>query len=328
MTAKINLKAVTRRVFTNPKVLLLVGGIGCILYMIDYDMLIRPSLEKLGQLDNQLRQQEDQLEERRNERNTFTQLSDELKNLQTDTPVLASGESPTVAAATHSKHIIDLASGKQPLSLGQPLPGPHNVLEFVTIEPQPPKSVNVLDKAITTLAPDIMLPGGATLPMWQNDYNLKLRGTYAGLLDFLNELVNLPDLVVLRRVEFTPLAEGATTKLPRPTALPPVLAPTASGMAFPPKALPGTPEAKSASGGAPSVATGTPQAAGTAQTGATQAGAGQDAAASGAATALPGEDAAQKNGEKPPFTPGPAALVELTLTFSIYLYDASSAPAS
>jgi hypothetical protein len=179
----------------------------------------------------------------------FSIWKEQLKGLHNDIIVLEEGQSAKVLATSELSRLISFAKGNnRDPQLGPALPAPHTHRHFISMTPNGSRIVNLLANDPQSVAsPDSQpsMPMNATAPIpqrgpvpmgltgmpnaqqalnklnaWRFDYELTLQGTYAGLIDALNEWIHYQHLVVFRAISIKPV-DGQLVYVDSPKLVPP-----------------------------------------------------------------------------------------------------------
>ena len=185
----------------NTMVLMVMTIFGVICYMGIYDTAYRPHTEKLAIVSKSITEMEQKVGEKEHEHNQFKEWVANLKDLHADIPVLNNNQAPQVAAIALSKRIVDIAKGITRTELGSKgLEAPHNIRHVLSFKPLGQKEINIVKDDPNAKNPVLLE---------QFMYELKLKGTYAGIADVLNQLVLLKDLVEVRSIKVTSAENGS-----------------------------------------------------------------------------------------------------------------------
>jgi hypothetical protein len=222
------------KVFSDFKNLSLLGLLGFILYGIAWDTVLRPNLENLKARDEVIQKQKEVLGQRDNLQKQYDVLERQLKGLTQDLIPVPAGSSGKVISVSESGELLKMTRGEMREAFGlQALQPPHDRLENASLTSTgDDKTVNLLsllnaDTAATPSANPQTAPSPAeasnTAPVLaaeQYDYELKVTGTYAALIDLLNQLVLHPKLVKINKVVITKAPGNKPEDEPDPKEFP------------------------------------------------------------------------------------------------------------
>jgi hypothetical protein len=235
------------KALTDVKIIMLAILLIFLLYEGAYDSIFKPKLAQLTTLNETSDTRTKELEQKVQGLEHLNQLESTLKDLQTTVIELPQGESPRVVAASESKKVADLANSPvvfttAPSSPVEPQkestgsePNKDKPLNEETLEPEKNKEtfnatginkrevvsfspkgdsvINILDaKAVAQFKDN----GLTTINLLKFDYELKLKGSYAALVDFLNKVVMMKNLVSINHLVFELPKEEATVQPTNP----------------------------------------------------------------------------------------------------------------
>jgi hypothetical protein len=219
------------KVLMNPRILVLIGVLFFTIFSIGGDTVLGPNLTKIKAQDDMIKNSRQQLDQKQLERKRVVDLESELKNLTTQLIPVASGNSPTVVAVSESSEILKIAKGslrpeKKMSEDGQEeqaLPKPHDTRENVSLTPTSSETIDITKALESSTAPSASIPspspgpspGGpngsppsgavaTALNAYQFNYELKATGTYAALIDLINELALRRHLVKFSKITIVP----------------------------------------------------------------------------------------------------------------------------
>jgi hypothetical protein len=221
------------KVFSDLKNLSLLGLLVFIFYGIAWDTVLRPNLESLKARDEVIQKQKEVLEQRDNLQRQYDLLEKQLKDLRHDLIPIPAGGSGKVISVSESGEILKMTRGEMREAFGlQALQPPHDHLENASLTPsEEDKTVNLMAllSANSSATPENPQAASANaemadsvpnLPAEQYDYELKVTGTYAGLIDLLNQLVLHPKLVKINKVVITKVSGSKPEDEPDPKEFP------------------------------------------------------------------------------------------------------------
>jgi hypothetical protein len=220
---------------------------GLVIYGIGWDTIMRPNLDSLKGRDEALSEQRKSLEAKQSLQKQYGVWEQQLKNLDTTMVSVPDGNSAKVISVTEAAELQKLVEGKlRDAAILPPLQPPHDKRENISLTPTGNASLDILkaeagaDSGAATPAPpaggppgEPPLPGSAsagapagepgvsdnmgaatTMPVDQFDYELKVTGTYAALMDVLNELSIWKTLIKINKITIS----KATTTEEQPDA--------------------------------------------------------------------------------------------------------------
>lgn len=202
-----------------------------LIYGITWDTVLRPSLEQLKGRDQSLADQKKSLSAKEDMQKQYSALEQQLKNLNTELIPVPAGNSARVVSVTEAAELLEVAKGKlREAAILPPLPPPHDIRVDVKLEPTTNVQMDLLKPEATGSSADTSQTpspapaaaptpgnqsgvkggmhaagmseqvGSTTLPVERYDYDLKATGTYAALMDLLNELVIRKKLIKINKI--------------------------------------------------------------------------------------------------------------------------------
>lgn len=197
-----------KNIIFDKKILLLSTLFLALVYFIDYDFIFKPVTENLNRQSEEYQSKQNELKTKESEDDHFKNLARQVKELPVHIIDLQPGEASKVAALGESQKVIDMVK-----NIGGPnfseLPEPYKYLKFQNIELLDDTQFILVEKNKNN--PPVALSRFV--------YKLKIDGTYAALAMFVNQLVLLPELLVIDQIEITkvdpstlkPLDKGMAT---------------------------------------------------------------------------------------------------------------------
>jgi Tfp pilus assembly protein PilO len=221
------------RSLVNSKIIMLLVLIVSIIYMLGYDTAYVSSMKKISELTKVQDEKKKKVDEQKSEIERLKKWESELKGIETEIPELESDASARVAATTESKRITDLIAGVGRDTTEFPsLPAPHDKLQLLDFKLTNETTISIAEDATITVG-DAKPQAGAdpkkkedTKPMSkplvlsQFNYEMKIRGTYAALADFINQLVQSKKLVAIQKIQILKASSKEKTVDPDPETEP------------------------------------------------------------------------------------------------------------
>jgi Tfp pilus assembly protein PilO len=169
-----------------------------------YDSGLQGNLKKIHQKSKQAEQLNKQLEEKKMEKRRFDQLMSQVEKFPVEIIELEAGKSAKLVALAESQTITSIAKGELN-NVDDQLPTVAEARQFVSMTPTKEEQIDLVElekkKNGQPIAQGSKNPADKPVVVNKFSYELKVKGTYAAIVDLINHLVLLKQCVSIDSLE-------------------------------------------------------------------------------------------------------------------------------
>ena len=171
-----------------------------------YDTGVQSNLKKIQKDAKTIEQLSKQLEEKKMEKRRFDQLMSQVEKFPVEIIELEAGKSAKLIALAESQIITSIAKGEL-TNVDDQLPPVAEARQFVSMNPTKEEQIDLVElekkKNGLPISPGSKNPADKPVVVSKFGYELKVKGTYAAIVDLINHLVLLKQCISIDSLEIT-----------------------------------------------------------------------------------------------------------------------------